>query len=52
MTNNAIIRLRRNGELTIPKEVREKLGLEKDDFILISIEKEEVTLKKLQLQDL
>jgi len=50
MVEEAIIRLRRNGVLTIPIEIRKKLGLEKGDFLQIDIEGEEFTIKKVRLQ--
>ena len=50
MVEEAIIRLRRNGELTLPIELRKKLGLEKGDFLQIKIEGEDFTIKKVRLQ--
>ena len=51
MPKEVIIRVRRNGEMTIPKEVREEIDIKKGDFLKLIIDEDpsEFTLKKTKV---
>jgi len=38
----------RNAQITIPKEVREKLGIKEGDRVNVSLENEKIVLKKVK----
>lgn len=43
----SIVRLSSKGQLTLPAEVRRKLGLKKGTKLLIFLERDEIRIKKL-----
>jgi len=44
-----VARVTRKGQVTIPKEIREKLGIKEGDYVAFIIEDNKVILKKAQI---
>ena len=45
-----IVRLRQKGQITLPVEVRRKLGLVEDDELILTIEDDRIVLKPLRTE--
>lgn len=51
MTKVRVVRLLRNGQITIPKEFREALGLQAEDAVSITLDRGVVGIQKLAIPD-
>jgi len=43
-----VVKISSKGQVVIPKEVREKLGLRAGDYLLVELEGDEVKLRKVK----
>lgn len=48
----AIVRVTRNSQITIPKEVREKVGIKEGDRVEVTVEGDRVVIRKIELEDI
>jgi len=48
----AIVKLTRNSQITIPKDIREKIGIKEGDRVEVSVEGDKVVIRKVDLEDI
>jgi AbrB family looped-hinge helix DNA binding protein len=50
MSSNAVARrMNRNGQVTLPKKVRDQLGMEPGDYLLLELGKDAIEIRKGEL---
>jgi AbrB family looped-hinge helix DNA binding protein len=47
-----IVKVTRNSQITIPKEIRDKVGIKEGDRVEVSIEDDKVVMRKVELEDI
>jgi AbrB family looped-hinge helix DNA binding protein len=47
-----VVKVTRNSQITIPKEIRDRIGIKEGDRVDISIEGDKVVVRKVELEDI
>ncbi len=47
-----IVKVTRNSQITIPKEVREKVGIKEGDRVDVTVEGDKVVIRKIELDEI
>ncbi|MBE8538698.1 AbrB/MazE/SpoVT family DNA-binding domain-containing protein [Geoglobus acetivorans] len=48
----AIVKVTRNSQITIPKEVREKVGIKEGDRVDVTVEGDKVVIRKIEMEEI
>lgn len=48
----AIVRVTRNSQITIPKEVREKIGIKEGDRVDVTVEGDRIVIRKVEMDEI
>lgn len=47
-----IVKVTRNSQITIPKDIRDKIGIKEGDKVEVSVEGDKVVIRKVELEDI
>ena len=47
-----VVKVTRNSQITIPKEVREKVGIKEGDRVDVTVEGDKVVIRKIELDEI
>ena len=47
-----IVKVTRNSQITIPKEIREKVGIKEGDRVDVTVEGDKVVIRKIELDEI
>jgi AbrB family looped-hinge helix DNA binding protein len=48
----SIVKVTRNSQITIPKEIRKKVGIKEGDRVEITVEGNRVLIRKIEMEDI